>query len=290
MDAQPGSATSAAQPDRQPHRGGGLLLALDAGSPLVSAALGHGGEVVGEHAAPIARSSTQVLALVAAALAAASARPADFAGVVALAGPGSFTGLRVGLATALALHQALGIRAQAVPTLQAMAAASAAPPGSRVIAAVDALRGEWSAQAFRAASAGQPPQPLGEMALVPGAELLARLATGSRAGPAITGQPAGDLAAEPEPVVVIAFDVGSIAALHGDPVAGGRPVRYVEAPPLAAAALRLAAAIPEAEWRAASLAAPIYSRPPATSSPKARGAQPLGQELPDPRPRGADRR
>jgi tRNA threonylcarbamoyladenosine biosynthesis protein TsaB len=223
----------------------GLVLALDAGSPVVSVAIGVGGEVLAERAVPMQRSSTQLLALVAEVLAAAGARPGDLAGVVALAGPGSFTGLRVGLATALGLVQGLGVPAQALPALAVLAAASGAPPGALVIAAVDALRGEWSAQAFRA---GPVPEPLGEMTLVPAGELLRRLA------PAATA-------------AIIAFGVSALAC--GSDAACGR-VRFREAPPLAPAALRLASAMPEASWRAASLASPIYSRPPAVTLPKPR--------------------
>jgi tRNA threonylcarbamoyladenosine biosynthesis protein TsaB len=235
-------------------RRGGLLLALDAGSPMVSVAVGRGGEVLAARAVALERSSTQLLALVAETLAAAGARPADLDGVVALAGPGSFTGLRVGLATALGLHQGLGVRAQALPTLAALAAASEAPPGSLVIAAVDALRGEWSAQAFRAG--GPWPAALGDMALVPAAELLRCLA------------PWGPPAVIP---VIIAF--GAAALCQAVAAAGGR-AGCREAPPLAPAALRLAAALPPESWRAASLAAPIYSRPPATTPPKARMVRP----------------
>jgi len=258
---------------------GGLVLALDAGSPVVSVAVGRGGEVLAAGAVALQRSSTQLLALVAEVLAAAAATPADLAGVVALAGPGSFTGLRVGLATALGLVQALGVRAQAVPTLAALAAASEAPPGSLVIAAVDALRGEWSAQAFRA---GPMPEPLGEMELVPAGELLERLAPWAAAA-SLTDRPdrtdpvdpasaAGsvDLAASAPPEI-IAFGVAALRC--GGDAAGGW-VRFQEAPPLAPAALRLAAALPAASWRAASLAAPIYSRPPATTAPKPRPGSP----------------
>jgi tRNA threonylcarbamoyl adenosine modification protein YeaZ len=233
-------------------QGDGLVLALDAGSPLVSVAVGRGGEALAVRAVPQQRSSTQLLALVAEALAEIGARPADLAGVVALAGPGSFTGLRVALATALGFHQALDLPGLAVPTLEAMAAASGAPLGSLVIAAVDALRGEWSAQAFRA---GPAPEPLGEMELLPGGELLRRLAQG--------GEDQGGLAE------VIAFGV---SALRDQQPPGGPPARFSESPPLAAAALRLAAAVPAASWRAATLAAPIYSRPPATTLPKPRTA------------------
>jgi len=233
---------------------GGLVLALDAGSPVVSVAVGRGGEVLAAGAVALQRSSTQLLALVAEVLEAAAALPADLAGVVALAGPGSFTGLRVGLATALGLVQGLGVRAQAVPTLAALAAASEAPPGGLVIAAVDALRGEWSAQAFRA---GPVPEALGEMTLVPAGELLQRLAP--------------EAAAASAPPAIIAFGVSALR--RGADAAGGW-ARFQEAPPLAPAALRLAAALSPTSWRAASLAAPIYARPPATTAPKPRPESP----------------
>jgi tRNA threonylcarbamoyladenosine biosynthesis protein TsaB len=261
---------------REPEREPGLVLALDAGSPMVSVAIGRGGELLAARAVAQQRSSTQLLALVAEALAAAGARPADLEGVVALAGPGSFTGLRVGLATALGLHQALRLPAQAVPTLAALAVACEAPDGALVIAAVDALRGEWSAQAFQA---GLPvPRALGEMALVTPEELLRRMAPPAEKGGdgaddadnAAAGREGGSAAA-PVPEI-IAFGV---AALSRAVAAGGGGARFREAPPLAPAALRLAAALPRASWRAASLAAPIYSRPPATTSPKARPAHPV---------------
>jgi tRNA threonylcarbamoyladenosine biosynthesis protein TsaB len=253
---------------------GGLVLALDAGSPVVSAAVGRGGETLAARSLPHQRSSTQLLALAAEALAAAGARPADLAGVVALAGPGSFTGLRVGLATALGFHQALGVRAQAVPTLDALAAASAAPAGSLVIGAVDALRGEWSARAFRVG--GPAPAALGEMALLPGAELVRRLAprAAARETPAGTDAGAeGEDAAHAAPagtIEVIAFGVETLREMT--PAAERAGVRFSEAPPLAPVALLLAAALPPAHWRAASLAAPIYSRPPATTAPRPRAA------------------
>ena len=226
-----------------------LVLALDTGSPLVSVALGAGGRVLAARAAAMERSSSQLLALVAEVLAAGGARPADLGGLVALAGPGSFTGLRIGLATALGWHQALGLPALALPTLWALAAQvppverPAGTDGGIVVAAVDALRGQWSAQRF---IRGLLPEPKGRMELLDAAALM---------GPAAA---AGE-------GVVIGFGVTRLAA--GEE-AGGRHLR--EPGPLAPTALRLAAAIPLAQWEPAALAAPIYSRPPAVTLPRRR--------------------
>jgi tRNA threonylcarbamoyladenosine biosynthesis protein TsaB len=70
----------------------------------------------------------------------------DYAGLGAIAvsvGPGSFTGLRVGVSTARGLALALKIPAIGVTTLEALATeAAAAFPGRAVLAALDAGREE----------------------------------------------------------------------------------------------------------------------------------------------------
>lgn len=142
-----------------------LLLALDTGSPLVSVALGRGGACLACRTLPQAGSSSGLIPEIQALLAQAGAAPRGLRGVLALAGPGSFTGLRVGCATALGLAQALGIPAAGVPTLAALARSVEGAAG-RVVAAVDALRGEWFIQIF----AGTVPE--GEPRLVSLAELL----------------------------------------------------------------------------------------------------------------------
>lgn len=59
------------------------------------------------------------------------------------AGPGSFTGLRVGATIALGLARAGETALHAVPTLVAIAAARAPSDAPRVVATLDARRGRW---------------------------------------------------------------------------------------------------------------------------------------------------
>jgi tRNA threonylcarbamoyladenosine biosynthesis protein TsaB len=225
----------------------GPILALDSGSPRVSVAVGWRGEIVAERSAKVARSSTALLRLIDEALAAAGLRPADLAGVAALAGPGSFTGLRIGLATALGLAQALGIAATAVPTLAVLAAEAvdrmpgevpgSSPPASRIVAAVDVLRGEWAVQVWEDGLGGP-------MEIVAEGD-LARLA----------------------PATISGWGVGRLAALPGWPA----DAVLREPGPLAPAALGLLPADLSA-WDAGRLTAPIYGRPPAVTKPRPRAA------------------
>jgi tRNA threonylcarbamoyl adenosine modification protein YeaZ len=218
----------------------GLLLAIDAASPRVSVAVGRGPELIAERAVEIERSSGRLIGLIGEVLAEAGARPADLDGVVALRGPGSFTGLRVGLATALGLHQALGVRATALSTLHVLSTlaegrAEGRPEG-RVVAAVDALRGEWSVQSFN---------PSGGMELMAGGE--------------IPGLFSGDTG------TVVGFGVSRLADLPGWP----EEIRLLEGGPLAGAAVRLAKVL-DLDWDSGLLVRPLYSRPPAITPARPR--------------------
>lgn len=70
-------------------------------------------------------------------------------------GPGRFTGLRVGVATARGLAQSLCVQAVGVSTLRALAEPALAGGGpDRVLAVIDALRGELFAAGFAAGEQG----------------------------------------------------------------------------------------------------------------------------------------
>jgi tRNA threonylcarbamoyl adenosine modification protein YeaZ len=208
----------------------GILLALDTGSPIVSVAVGTPPRVFAHRRIAQAGSSERLMAMIDEVLTTAGLERAEIAGVVALRGPGSFTGLRIGMATALGLHQALTIPATTLPTLEALAA-TVALPGVPVLAVVDALRGEWSAQPFLA---GRPPTAL--------------------SGPAI--EAATDLPRH-APRAVVGFGLSSLAAAPWPD-----ETELLEPESLAPAILRHLADR-TIGWESAALLHPLYLRPPA---------------------------
>jgi tRNA threonylcarbamoyl adenosine modification protein YeaZ len=105
------------------------IFAFDTATPHASCALVHDGDVVGERLTE----AREVLAAADELVREAGLEPAAIEGVVVGTGPGSFTGMRVGLATARGLALALGVPVAGVSTLAAYAG------GTPVI---DARRGE----------------------------------------------------------------------------------------------------------------------------------------------------
>ncbi|HEV7892965.1 MAG TPA: tRNA (adenosine(37)-N6)-threonylcarbamoyltransferase complex dimerization subunit type 1 TsaB [Pyrinomonadaceae bacterium] len=93
-----------------------------------------------------------VLADIDRALAEASVRVADVELFAAASGPGSFTGLRAGLATVKALAATLGKPVVGVPTLHALAHATR--PARKLCALLPAGRGEVFAQMLRVTHEG----------------------------------------------------------------------------------------------------------------------------------------
>jgi tRNA threonylcarbamoyl adenosine modification protein YeaZ len=123
---------------------GGRWLAIDTATDVASVAVGNGATVLaGAHTQGARRHAAEILRLVDFVLSRAGARPGDLDGIVLGDGPGSFTGLRIGWATAKGLAQESGLEVRAVPSLLAAAAGAAARLGAVPIAACfDALRGQ----------------------------------------------------------------------------------------------------------------------------------------------------
>jgi tRNA threonylcarbamoyladenosine biosynthesis protein TsaB len=144
-----------------------VILSLDTATDVATTCVTLDGDVAAESATRGRSTAAQrVLADVDHLLRAAALRPADVELVVVGTGPGTFTGLRVGIATARALAFALGVEVRGVSTLEALRANDGVE-----VACVDARRG----QVF-AAGAGLEPCVLepGELrARVPGGVLVA---------------------------------------------------------------------------------------------------------------------
>jgi tRNA threonylcarbamoyladenosine biosynthesis protein TsaB len=110
-----------------------LILAFDTATDVATSALVANGEVLGER---LSRAVT-LLEDVDALLRQAGAHTADVEALAVGIGPGSFTGVRIGLATARGLALALDLPVAGVSTLDALAAGA---PGA--VPVVDARRRE----------------------------------------------------------------------------------------------------------------------------------------------------
>jgi tRNA threonylcarbamoyladenosine biosynthesis protein TsaB len=96
--------------------------------------------------------SAQLVPQITALLAKHSLRKLDIGGLAVVSGPGSFTGLRIGLAVIKALGDVLAKPIAAVSLLQAMAASGQSR--GRVIAVLDAGRGELYAGEYEVDTLG----------------------------------------------------------------------------------------------------------------------------------------
>jgi len=118
-----------------------LILAFDTATDRATSALVGDGELLGER---VSRAST-LLADVDALVRQAGAHPRDITGLAVGIGPGSFTGIRIGLAAARGLALALDVPAAGVSTLDALAAGAAG-----AVPVIDAKRREVFVQGPRA--------------------------------------------------------------------------------------------------------------------------------------------
>lgn len=117
------------------------ILALETATSFGGVALLDGGAVVSERTEYVPRHHLEWLApAVDGALRAAGWRPEDVEAVAVSTGPGAFTSLRIGLATAMMWARARRIDAVGVSTLEAIAAGASA--GGLVGAILDVRRGE----------------------------------------------------------------------------------------------------------------------------------------------------
>jgi len=128
------------------------VLAIDTALAACSAAVfdtAHGGVVASESLAMVRGHAEALMPLVARVMRASGLAFRDLDRFVVTTGPGSFTGLRVGIAAARGLGLAVGRPVVGVSTLSAYAAPYlGADETSRVVAAIDARHGHVYLQVF----------------------------------------------------------------------------------------------------------------------------------------------
>lgn len=117
--------------------GASAVLVLDGATAHAVCGVVRDGQVLAQASADDGRAAQRALVLVDEVLARAGCAPAELSQIVVGCGPGSFTGLRIGIATARGLGLGLGVLCTGVSTLAALAAAA---PGG--LALIDARRGE----------------------------------------------------------------------------------------------------------------------------------------------------
>ena len=213
------------------------VLGLDTTLGACSVGIIDGDRLLARRFEPMARGHAEALMpMVQAARREAGLDFGDLDLLAATVGPGTFTGVRVGLAAARGLALASGVPLAGVTTLEAIAASVAEPPPevASVLVAIDARRAELYCQAF-----APDKTPLAEPRVVAAeraAEGLpdgATLAVGS--GARLVEAAVGDrvvLAAGRDAVEPDAAVVARIAAGRGLPPPDGPPVEplYLRAP------------------------------------------------------------
>ena len=150
-------------------------LAFDAGSPVTSAAVARDARCLVESSGE-SRSGPSLLHHIDTCLRGSGIALPGLDGIVVLSGPGSFTGIRVALATALGLRAAFPVPVFALSNLAALALGADPDGAPDVLAVVDALRDEWFVQAFRRERQGlaqiDAPQRIPVAALAPAAGVV----------------------------------------------------------------------------------------------------------------------
>ncbi len=203
-----------------------MILAIDTSTDRAALALGRAGSTPRvAPPAPDRRHGRGLVPAIAALLAAEGAEPADLGAVAVGLGPGSYTGIRIGLTAAKVLAYATGRPLVGLDSLEAIAR-NAADHDLRVAVAVDAQRGDAYVAEFARELPGGPLVRRGPTRIEP----VGAWADGLAGGTLVLG-PAPDRLAvtwpgvihlgtpdlgQPEGAVLIALAREALAAGRGD--------------------------------------------------------------------------
>ena len=122
-----------------------LILALDTSSSALSVAVLEDEKVLACHEQVMDRGQGEALVpIIAQVLENAQKKTTDITGVAVAVGPGSFTGVRVGLSTARGIGLALNVPVYGVTNFEATAYDIASP----VVVTLDTKRGDYFTQSF----------------------------------------------------------------------------------------------------------------------------------------------
>jgi tRNA threonylcarbamoyladenosine biosynthesis protein TsaB len=148
-----------------------LILAIETATMCGSVALLSGNRCLAEHSVDTASThSRRLIQQVAQVMRETESEWEELAGIAVSLGPGSFTGLRIGLGTAKGLAMAAARPLLGVPTLDGLARQLIAPPASRICALLDARKNEVYAAFYECNPAGIPAR-IGEYLVLKPAKL-----------------------------------------------------------------------------------------------------------------------
>jgi tRNA threonylcarbamoyladenosine biosynthesis protein TsaB len=151
-----------------------IVLGLDAAGAGCGVAVRRGGQGLAARTEAMAQGhAVRLMPLVLEVLAEAGVAPGDIDLFGVTTGPGSFTGLRVGLAAVGGLALGAGKKIVGIPSFDAVLADLGPVGAGTILVALDGRRAEPFARLFDAAGA-----PLGEPLCLPAADLVALIPSG----------------------------------------------------------------------------------------------------------------
>jgi tRNA threonylcarbamoyladenosine biosynthesis protein TsaB len=193
----------------------GPVLALETSVPTARVAvLDRDGTVLAQAEKTAARHSSNLLRLCDEVLGTARMKLGDLAAIACGAGPGSFTGLRVGMAVAKGLALPTAIPLVLVSSLEALARDLDGPPGALVVPCLDAGKDQVYARLFGAATSEE--WALGPAALIDriretGAGLVVLGGNGADRYRQVLVDALGDAAVQPQVAGPSAVSVATLA-------------------------------------------------------------------------------